>query len=138
MTEDEMDRSTAGWQRPLSTALITLGVLAWLPYFYLLIRGKSPSLFPFLGVHLAGVLPGAWLRSRARATPDRETAKGGRRRLAARILIVLGVLVWVPYFYLTRVAGVDQDIEPFLAVHLTGVLGGAALRISVEVDRARK
>ena len=57
------------------------------------------------------------------------------RRTLGAILIWLGVLAWAPYFYLEKVLGQDVEIGPFLAAHLTGVLGGAALRASVELDR---
>lgn len=56
------------------------------------------------------------------------------RRKAGTILIWLGVLAWAPYFYLDKIVGQDVIITPFLAAHLTGVLGGAALRASVEVE----
>lgn len=118
-------------QKRLSTILIALGVLAWGPYFYLLASGRDPSLFPYLGVHLAGVLSGAWLRRRS---GDATGRKRQGRIVAARILILLGVLAWAPYFYLTRLAGIEQPIGPFLAAHLTGVLGGAALRLSLAVE----
>jgi uncharacterized membrane protein YjjB (DUF3815 family) len=120
-------------RRRLSNALLLLGVLAWVPYFYLLSTGTTPSVLPFLAAHLAGVLPGTWLRLAQRdpTAPD----PWARRRLAARILVILGVLAWAPYFYLTRVTGLDLAIGPFLAAHLTGVLGGSALRISIEVQR---
>lgn len=119
-------------RKRLSTTLIAIGVLAWLPYFYLLAGGGKPSLLPYLAVHLAGVLSGAWLRR----TPSQpaDPRRGRRRVVAARIMIILGVLAWAPYFYLTRVAGVEQEIGPFLAAHLTGVLGGAALRLSLPVE----
>ncbi len=123
-------------QRIWGTLLIWLGVLAWAPFFFLLATGRDVSIFPFLATHLAGVLGGAWLRSKAghkAATGPR--AQGRRRRIISRILIYLGVLAWAPYFYLDRVAGQDVAIGPFLAAHLTGVLGGAALRASVELDR---
>lgn len=51
-------------------------------------------------------------------------------------MIYLGVLAWAPYFYLQRFAGQEVEVAPFLAAHLTGVLGGAALRASVELDRS--
>jgi len=125
MTTDQRSR--------LSNALLLIGVLAWLPYFYLLATGATPPMLPFLTVHLAGVLTGSWLRVERedQATIDRWA----RRRRAARILIVLGVLAWAPYFYLTRVAAMDLAIGPFLTAHLTGVLGGSALRISIEIQR---
>ncbi|MCL5429091.1 MAG: hypothetical protein M1347_04715 [Chloroflexi bacterium] len=119
----KLDRGTWG------SILIILGVAAWLPYFYLLSRGSAPSIFPFLAVHLAGVLSGGWLRSGLQ-----RSAKGSDHKLRwlSRILIYLGVLAWAPYFYLTRVAGVDTVIAPFLAAHLTGVLSGLGLRLYLQ------
>ena len=58
-------------------------------------------------------------------------------RALGTLLIWLGVLAWAPYFYLSRIVGQDIDVGPFLAVHLTGVLSGAALRVSVELERFR-
>jgi len=124
---------SANAQRRLANALIILGVLAWVPYFYFLSIGEMPSILPYLAGHLTGVLTGAWLRTRG-STPG-EVTFGQRRKLAARILIILGVLAWVPYFYLSRVGGIEVEIGPFLGAHLTGVLGGSLLRISVEVQR---
>lgn len=119
----------------LPSVLIGIGVLAWVPYFYLLLTGQSPSILPFLAVHLTGVLSGAWLRRRAGSVAERTT--GARRKKVARILIVLGVLAWAPYFYLNEVAMRPQPMGPYLTAHLTGVLGGAALRLSLEVEKLR-
>ncbi len=123
--------------RAWGTLLIWLGVLAWAPFFLFLAIGREVSLFPFLAAHLAGVLGGAWLRTNAdRKAGVSTTPDHGRwRRLASRIMIYLGVLAWAPYFYLQRFAGQEVEIAPFLAAHLTGVLGGAALQASVEVER---
>lgn len=128
----EADQNTSR----VANALIILGVTAWVPYFYLLALGRSPSILPFLLLHLSGVLPGAWLRLRS-ATPS-QRAHGGPRKRVARILVIVGVLAWAPYFYLTRVAAIETSISPFLAVHLIGVLGGSALRLSVELERVLK
>jgi hypothetical protein len=121
--------------------LITFGVLAWLPFLALVAAGRAVSILPFLAAHLAGVLGGWWLRNsadRLQGLAPTQTVPGRRRRLISRILIILGVLAWAPYFYLRRVAGQDVAIGPFLAAHLTGVLGGVALRVSVEVERLAK
>jgi uncharacterized membrane protein YjjB (DUF3815 family) len=120
-------------RRRLANTLIVLGVLAWAPYFYFLSLGEAPSVLPYLGGHLTGVLSGAWLRTRQAV--DVEVPFGQRRKLAARILVILGVLAWAPYFYLSRIGGVEVEVGPFLGAHLTGVLGGSLLRISVEVER---
>lgn len=119
----KIDRGTWG------TALIILGVSVWLPYFYLLGLGREPSIFPFLAAHLAGVLSGGWLRSGLQhgSKPSQQVL-----RWVSRILIYLGVLAWAPYFYLTRVIGVEAVITPFLAAHLTGVLSGLGLRLYLQ------
>jgi hypothetical protein len=132
---------TPDQRRTYGTILIWIGVLAWAPWLVLLALQRPVSIFPFLAVHLTGVLGGAYLRASADRLegidPARETF-GRRRRLVSRILIYLGVLAWAPYFYLERVLGQDVAITPFLAAHLTGVLGGAALRASVEIERLTK
>lgn len=123
----------ANFQRRLANLLIVVGVLAWVPYFYFLSIGETPSILPYLAGHLTGVLSGAWLRTKL--TGPTTASFGQRRKLAARILIILGVLAWAPYFYLSRIGGIEVEIGPFLGAHLTGVLGGSLLRISVEVQR---
>lgn len=117
-------------QNTWGTILIVLGVVAWAPFFYLLSRGQDVSIFPFLAAHLTGVLSGIWLRSRGVAAKDKNENRG--LRLTSTVLIYLGVLAWAPYFYLTRVAGVDAVITPFLAAHLSGVLSGIGLRVYLQ------
>lgn len=120
-------------QQRLAWILITIGVLAWAPYFYALAGGGTPNILPYLGVHLAGVLSGAWLRRRS--SPVREDeGRGIRRGRLATVLIILGVLAWAPYFYLNEIAHQPQPLGPYLTAHLIGVLGGSALRISVIVE----
>jgi len=123
-------------RRTFGAILIWLGVLAWAPFLVLVANDRPVSIFPFLAAHLSGVLGGAWLRSSADRIEGVKTVEHGqRRRLVSRIMIYLGVLAWAPYFYMEKVLGHDIQIGPFLAAHLTGVLGGAALRASVELDR---
>lgn len=110
--------------------LILLGVAAWVPFFYLLSIGREVSIFPFLAVHLAGVLSGSWLRSRGVSSMKQELNRN--LRLTSSALIYLGVLAWAPYFYLTRIAGLEMAIAPFLAAHLTGVLSGIGLRVYLQ------
>jgi Na+/H+ antiporter NhaD/arsenite permease-like protein len=43
------------------------------------------------------------------------------------ILVVLGVLVWAPFFAL-RIAGETPSIFIYLPFHLVGVIGGGSLR----------
>lgn len=123
-------------QRTWGKTLVWLGVFAWLPFFYLVSLGREVSIFPFLAVHLSGVLGGSWLLSDAdKKAGIVRTKHGGKRRLVSRIMIYLGVLAWVPYLYLTRGLGQAVEISPFLIAHLTGVLGGSAVRASIELDR---
>ncbi len=125
-------------RRTVGTILIWLGVLVWLPFLVSITSGQNLAIFPFLAAHLAGVLGGWWLRASADRMEGIDRGKdtrGRRRKIASRILIYLGVLAWAPYFYLTRALGQETSIAPFLAAHLTGVLGGLALRLSVEWER---
>jgi hypothetical protein len=134
--ETELREQRRRKQRAWGAVLIWLGVLAWVPFFILLAVGRDVSIFPFLALHLTGVISGTWLRSRTDAQAESaQQQPGRRRRIVSRIMIYLGVLAWAPYFYLDRVVGQEVEMGPFLAVHLTGVLGGAALRASVELDR---
>jgi uncharacterized membrane protein len=127
-------------RRTVGTILIWLGVLAWAPFLAAVAGGQSVSILPFLAAHLTGVLGGWWLRRSADRLENIDRAgdvHGQRRKTASRILIYLGILAWAPYLYLDRLLGQDLEIGPFLAVHLTGVLSGVALRLSVEWTRRR-
>ncbi len=131
------------WKTPaglqwIGTALILLGVLVWAPFLTALAAGEDWPIFPFLAAHLTGVLGGWHLRRRAMAREHPATIGpeiGRWRRWLSRLLIYLGVLAWAPYFYQTRVVGNEVEISPYLAAHLTGVLSGVALRLSVEAER---
>ena len=125
----------------LGTVLIWLGVLAWVPFLALVMSGQDVSILPFLVVHLTGVLGGWRLRSSADRRPGMDPAGaaiGRRRQTASRVLIYLGVLAWAPYLYTTRIVEQETNIAPFLAAHLTGVLSGVGLRLSVEWERRTK
>jgi uncharacterized membrane protein YjjB (DUF3815 family) len=127
-------------RRMIGTILIWAGVLAWVPFLAAVSSGQSVSIFPFLAAHLTGVLGGWWLRRSADRIEGIDRAgdlHGQRRKSASRILIYLGILAWAPYLYLDRLLGQDPEVGPFLAVHLTGVLSGVALRLSVEWTRRR-
>ncbi|MBI5291980.1 MAG: hypothetical protein HY872_08905 [Chloroflexi bacterium] len=129
---------TSSTRRTLGNLSIWIGVLAWAPFLSLVAGGRPVSLVPFLAVHLAGVFGGAWLRNSANRMDGLDNmghAHGRRRKLVSRIMIYLGVLAWAPFFYIERVLGQDLAVGPFLIAHLTAVLGGAALRASVELDR---
>ncbi|HEY4688071.1 MAG TPA: hypothetical protein VIK33_02080 [Anaerolineae bacterium] len=125
-------------RRTIGTILIWLGVLVWAPFLASIPSGQELPVLPFLAAHLAGVLGGWRLRlsaDRAEGIDRTQSLHGRRRKIASRILIYLGVLAWVPYFYLTRARGEETNIGPFLAAHLTGVLSGVVLRLSVEWER---
>lgn len=127
-------------RRTLGTILIWAGVLAWAPFLAAIAAKQTVSIGPFLIAHLSGVLGGWWLRrsaDRAAGIDRVEETHGQRRKLASRILIYLGILAWAPYIYLDRIVGQDLEIGPFLAAHLTGVLSGVALRLSVAWTRRR-
>lgn len=123
-------------RRTLGTLLIALGVLAWSPFLYLVAGGQHPSIWPYLAAHLTGVLGGSALR-RGAFSPEVSGASppGRRRRLAGRLLIVLGVIAWAPYIYQHNFLRQALPIAPYLSVHLSGVLGGSALLLSVPVSR---
>ncbi|CAG0943095.1 hypothetical protein ANRL1_01203 [Anaerolineae bacterium] len=48
------------------------------------------------------------------------------RKTIGRVLIILGVSMWVPYLIL-KLAGAEVSSLPFLALHLCGVIPGAIL-----------
>ncbi len=108
----------------VGTILVWLGVLTWLPFIVLHVAGQNPSLFLFLPIHLFGVIGGARLRAMARPAPS---PKKNWRRLAAHFLILVGVLVWAPYFYLKLVMHQAVDITQYLPFHLLGIFGGIVL-----------
>lgn len=111
--------------------LIIMGVLAWAPFAILSIAGAKPPILPFLAVHLTGVIGGSQLRRMGR--PDGTKRK--RRQRLGHILIFLGVLAWVPYFYQKQVLDTAIEVGPYLAVHLSGVLSGIALLASVPLGK---
>ena len=49
-----------------------------------------------------------------------------KRQTLGKILIVLGVLMWLPYFAL-KLSGAEVSVMPFLILHLLGVIPGALL-----------
>ena len=116
----------------IGKVLLMMGVLAWVPFLYLVATGKEPSIYPFLIVHLTGVIGGTRLRSRGR---DGEQKQLHRRQVIGKILILLGVLAWAPYLYQKDILGEPIEIGLFLAAHLTGVLTGIALLLSVPIGK---
>jgi hypothetical protein len=125
-------------RRNAGRVLVWLGVLAWVPFLALLAAGQQPSIWPFLALHLAGVIGGSLLRrSASPAPPAQASALGMRRALAGRALIALGILAWAPYIYQDSYLGQDISIGPYLAAHLSGVLGGGLLLLSAGLARWR-
>ena len=127
-----MDRIKALDRRTLGTALIYIGVSVWAVYFYLLSAGREVSILPFVIAHVTLVVSGVRLRGRLHREHNEPPARA-RLRLLSRLLVTLGVLAWAPYFYITRVQGIDASITPFLAAHLSGVLPGIGLRIYLQM-----
>ena len=48
------------------------------------------------------------------------------RKIVGRVLIFLGISMWIPYLVL-EVLGTEVSVTPFLAAHLSGVIPGAIL-----------
>ena len=117
----------------MGTIFIWIGVAAWLPFLYLLAVGEHPSIYPFLVVHLVGILGGT--RMKALAKKGKTLRKRHKRQVIGRIMILLGVLVWLPYLYQKELLDMTIEIRPYLSVHLFGVLGGIALLASVPLTR---
>ena len=113
----------------LGTLLIWMGVLTWAPFILLKAIGENPSFLFFLPFHLAGVIGGARLRSVARRELDLSPPKRRFLPMAGHIMILLGILVWVPYLYLKIIMGQDVEVMTYLPFHLTGVLGGVVLHL---------
>jgi hypothetical protein len=74
------------------------------------------------------VIGGTRLRARGN---DGKAKQRSRRQVIGRILILLGVLAWAPYLYQKDILGQPVEIGLFLTVHLTGVLTGIALLLSI-------
>ncbi len=115
----------------IGKAFLIMGVLAWAPFLILVAMGEEPSIYPFLAVHLTGVIGGTRLRARGN---DGKAKQRSRRQVIGRILILLGVLAWAPYLYQKDVLGQPVEIGLFLTAHLSGVLTGFALLLSVPLQ----
>ena len=111
----------------LGTALIWVGVLAWVPFILLHLAGGDPPLLWFLPFHLLGVVGGSRLRGSARREMGAFAPKANLMRTVGKLLISIGILVWIPYLYLDLVAQIPVDVSRFLPFHLAGVLGGLAI-----------
>ena len=124
MVTDEKITNSALTRYRLGTALIWLGVLAWLPFIVPRIAGEKPALFWYLPFHLLGVIGGSRLRSLASREMGTLVPKKNMLRVIGHGLIYTGILVWVPYLYLKLIAQQPVNVMDYLPFHLTGVLGG--------------
>jgi hypothetical protein len=139
MVTQEKSISNVVLRYRLGTILIWLGVFTWAPFIFLRAIGEKPVFLLFLPFHLIGVIGGSRLRSVARRELGMMPAKNNILHTAGHILILLGILVWVPYLYLKLALGLPVDVMNFLPFHLTGVLGGVLLHlISYVIERQRK
>lgn len=127
MVTEEKIYNAALMRYRLGNLLIWLGVLTWLPFIVLRIAGEKPSLFLYLPFHLLGVIGGSRLRAFARKEMGTPPSKKNLFQVLGHGMILAGILVWAPYFYLKFAAHQPVDVMNFLPYHLTGVLGGIAL-----------
>lgn len=112
--------------RKFGTILIFTGVLVWVPYFVLRIIGESPSLLVFLPFHLLGVVGGARMRTTANKQLGIPVEKRRGYKRIAHLLVIASLLVWIPY-YVLKLAGHPVELNPFLTVHLIGMLSGTGM-----------
>jgi hypothetical protein len=139
MVTEEKLISTVVMRYRWGTTLIWLEVFTWIPFAFLKAIGENPSFFLFLPFHLFGVIGGARLRSIARKELGLLPTKKDSLGMAGRLMIFLGILVWVPYLYLKLVMGQSVEVMNYLPYHLTGVLGGVSLHIlNYFIQRRRK
>jgi hypothetical protein len=113
----------------LGTTLLWMGILTWVPFILLRVSGTRVALLWFLPFHLIGVIGGARLRSAAREDLGIGPVERSPIRVVAHGMIFVGILVWIPYFYLKLVAQTPVEVARFLPYHLVGVLGGATLLV---------
>ncbi|MEW6400723.1 MAG: hypothetical protein AB1649_02925 [Chloroflexota bacterium] len=129
MVREEKALNFAVARYRLGGLLIWLGVLVWAPFIFLRVIGEEPAFLWFLPFHLIGVIGGSRLRAIARKELDIVLPKKNTLHKIGHGLIFLGILVWVPYFYLKLVAGQPVEVLNFLPYHLAGVLGGVFVHL---------
>lgn len=129
VTEEERALNNVLLRFRLGNVLIWLGVFTWAPFIFLRAIGETPPFSFFLSFHLIGVIGGARLRSMARKELGLNPPGKKFLHLAGHILILLGILVWVPYLYSKLVLGQPVEVLDYLSFHLTGVLGGVFLHL---------
>ena len=72
--------ASAGWKK-LGTLLTLVGIGVWIPYVALTeFTTLSPSLVPFLGIHLVAVVPGLAIRLGIEANGYRRRRSGSQDR----------------------------------------------------------
>ncbi|MES0344773.1 MAG: hypothetical protein ABUK16_11755 [Anaerolineales bacterium] len=54
-----------------------------------------------------------------------------RLRILSKLLIATCALVWVPYFLIKNALEPGLSIQPFLIIHLSGILGGILVRLNL-------
>jgi hypothetical protein len=126
MVTEEKFQNTALLKYRLGSVLIWLGVLTWLPFIMLRIAGDKPSLFWYLPFHLVGVIGGARLRAAGRKGLNIILPKKNIFQLLGHGMIIAGILVWAPYFYMKAIH-LPVEVMNFLPYHLIGVFGGIVL-----------
>jgi hypothetical protein len=123
------------------TILIWAGMLIWAPFLILQIAGKHPSFLSYLPFHLVGVIGGSCLRLLARRKMGITPPRRNRIQIAGTVMIALGILPWVPYFYLRLFTQTSVKATNILPFHLTGVFGGILLliinRLATRKDRGQ-
>ena len=127
MVTDKEIYNTTLFKYRLGIVLIWMGVLTWLPFLVLRIAGEKPSLFWYLPFHLVGVIGGSRLRAAARREMNLVPPKKNLFQLLGHGMILAGILVWAPYFYLRAVVHQPVEVMDYLPYHLTGILGGISL-----------
>jgi hypothetical protein len=127
MVTDKEIYNTTLFKYRLGIVLIWMGVLTWLPFLVLRIAGERPSLFWYLPFHLVGVIGGSRLRAAARREMNLVPPKKNLFQLLGHGMILAGILVWTPYFYLRAVVHQPVEVMDYLPYHLAGILGGISL-----------
>jgi hypothetical protein len=111
------------------TLLLWAGVLVWAPFFALRITGETPSLFVYLPFHLLGVIGGSRIRTAANKQLGKPKAVPSRYKKLGHYLVIASLLVWIPYYAL-KLSGQPADLNPYLTLHLIGIIGGTGVMAS--------
>jgi len=130
-------------RRALGKTFTGLGILVWVPYGVLTIGGSTPSILPFLAVHLAGILGGLWIKRMDHGVvKENPMVPSLSRRRIGSILMIIALAVWVPYFILKDLTVQQVNSAPFIVVHVSAALSGLLLRLGlldwVRIDSFRR